>query len=304
LSPEYRPFFKRVICPTRDANSSAAKALADLGAEVRQVDPASAQAWKNVLKGVDVVVNTMAGQVVDVNNLIADAAVESGVKVYFPSEFGVDHRINDFPGFDHPEWARKRVQTEHVQEVSAGKMKIVFLYIGLFVEYVGYPYKDTFGPSGWFGFDIGNKIFTAVGSPTARVAFTSKADIGRTLAQLSILSMSPTTASTVPEHVRICGTLKSMDEIRLAMEKESGATINGRTLELGKFKNELKAAFLGGEATLNLSPSQHICILMGEGKLDWSLENHNNLVNPHESIWKWKTMEEFAKATKGKGASN
>lgn len=43
-------------------------------------------------------------------------------------------------------------------------------------------------------------------------------------------------------------------------------------------------------------------VLMGEGKLDFSKENHNELVNPHESVWKWKTMEEYAKETKGRGS--
>lgn len=34
-------------------------------------------------------------------------------------------------------------------------------------------------------------------------------------------------------------------------------------------------------------------ILMGEGKLDYSQENQNELVNPSEKCWKWKTLEEF-----------
>ena len=31
---------------------------------------------------------------------------------------------------------------------------------------------------------------------------------------------------------------------------------------------------------------------MGEGKLDFSNDNVNELVNPRQSVWKWKTVEE------------
>ena len=31
---------------------------------------------------------------------------------------------------------------------------------------------------------------------------------------------------------------------------------------------------------------------MGEGRLDFSKDNLNELVNPGESLWKWKTVED------------
>jgi hypothetical protein len=30
---------------------------------------------------------------------------------------------------------------------------------------------------------------------------------------------------------------------------------------------------------------------MGEGKMDWSSHNDNELVNPEQSVWKWKTVK-------------
>jgi hypothetical protein len=30
---------------------------------------------------------------------------------------------------------------------------------------------------------------------------------------------------------------------------------------------------------------------MGEGKMDWSSRNDNELVNPDQSVWKWKTVK-------------
>ncbi len=34
-------------------------------------------------------------------------------------------------------------------------------------------------------------------------------------------------------------------------------------------------------------------LLFGEGKMDWSKENTNELINPGEKLWKWKTVDKF-----------
>ncbi len=33
-------------------------------------------------------------------------------------------------------------------------------------------------------------------------------------------------------------------------------------------------------------------VLIGEGKLDFS-DNSNELINPGQSLWKWKTVEDY-----------
>ncbi len=40
---------------------------------------------------------------------------------------------------------------------------------------------------------------------------------------------------------------------------------------------------------------------MGEGRLDFSEDNANELVNPSQSVWKWKTMAQFVAETYAKG---
>jgi len=37
----------------------------------------------------------------------------------------------------------------------------------------------------------------------------------------------------------------------------------------------------------------------GTGNLDFNDWNHNELLNPGESKWKWKTMEEYAEEVGG-----
>ena len=37
---------------------------------------------------------------------------------------------------------------------------------------------------------------------------------------------------------------------------------------------------------------QYASVLIGEGKLDFSTRNHNELINPGQTLWKWKTLED------------
>ena len=33
-------------------------------------------------------------------------------------------------------------------------------------------------------------------------------------------------------------------------------------------------------------------VLVGQGKMDFSKENADELINPGQSLWKWKTVED------------
>jgi len=39
---------------------------------------------------------------------------------------------------------------------------------------------------------------------------------------------------------------------------------------------------------------------MGEGKLDHSIDSGNEIVNPGQGLWKWKTVRDYAKEVGGK----
>lgn len=86
LSSAFYPSqINRVVVLTRDATSAKAQELQSLGAEIYDgtVDA-------NALQGIDVVVNTYSQYSdSDVSENLAKAAAEAGVKVYFPSEYGM-----------------------------------------------------------------------------------------------------------------------------------------------------------------------------------------------------------------------
>ena len=105
LTAPYRVFFSQVIVFTRDINSASARALAGLGAVLNQLvaQPESGSEDKDVLqdalRGVDVFINDLGG---DANkglmDRLFDAALASGVAVYFPSEFGACVSFPDLHG--------------------------------------------------------------------------------------------------------------------------------------------------------------------------------------------------------------
>lgn len=43
-----------------------------------------------------------------------------------------------------------------------------------------------------------------------------------------------------------------------------------------------------------------IRLLMAEGKLDLTLDSQNELINPGEKYWKWKTLGSYAREVKGR----
>ncbi|KLO14005.1 hypothetical protein SCHPADRAFT_967111 [Schizopora paradoxa] len=294
LSAAYRPQFSRVVVFTRNATSSAALGLAAQGAEIVKVtfddeDPEDAVTLKRALVGVDVVVNAIVSTPVAAPGMkvLVKAVVDAGVKVYFPSEFGVDRRLNAFEGFDMAEWYLKVEHLDYIKEISKRKdFKVVLVYTGLFLEdsliVIGFHFKE--------------RRIEAFGSPDSKVAYTSKVDIGRSVAQLSLLSLSPdpNIAATVPLHVRIAGSNPSFTDIKHIFEKAYPqlSPIHVESLDLDEQREILKQDVITGRLGKE-DNGRHLKLTFGEGKLDWSKENSNEIINPGEKLWKWKTIDEF-----------
>lgn len=44
-----------------------------------------------------------------------------------------------------------------------------------------------------------------------------------------------------------------------------------------------------------------ICrFVMSSGQVDFTKDNHDELINPGQSLWTWKTIADYAKETKGR----
>ncbi len=175
--------------------------------------------------------------------------------------------------------------------------------------------RSEFLPS--VGFHLAEQRIEVFGSPESKVAYTSKADIGRSVAQLSLLSLSSDAkvAASVPEHVRIAGSNPSFTDIGNLFDKAFPARSPFRveSLDLDEQREILKQDVVSGRLgkedngrhlrsvdVLNFESDQPginyfllLRLLFGEGKMDWSKENTNELINPGEKLWKWKTVDKF-----------
>lgn len=214
-------------------------------------------------------------------DVILSALADSSVKVYFPSEFGVNHTVHDF---SQPEWDYKKAHAARARELLGPKGgKVCCIYPGLFLE-------SSIGP--WFGFDTKNGKYECVGSKDKKIGFTGMKDLGLVTASLASLS-----AEKVVGEVHVAGDNRSFEEIAEIMEKAGAGPIEVTELDLQEYKKKVLSDPKGA------NPAVCLRFLMGERKIEHTkdgLGDDDEFVNPGERNWKWKTVEDLAKETKGK----
>lgn len=274
LSPFFRSKFSDVIILSRKDASSIAEIETTTDYTVRKY---SEDNLVKALQGVQVLVNTVGPSGHSFKEKLLQALPQTDVQVYFPSEFGVDHYAHDFP---HLEWDEKKKHFALCQK-SIPDVKVCRVFCGLFLE-------DSIGP--WFGFDTKNGKYESVGSSQALVSFTSLDDVGKTVAALSTLPKDLT-----PSTIHVGGDTRSFEEIAAIMGGSGAGQIQVTELALEEYKKE---------KTSNLSwdPADYLRFLIGEDKIDHTdagLGDDNELVNPQQLLWEWKTLKDLAEDTNG-----
>ncbi|KAG8859709.1 hypothetical protein FRB96_004283 [Tulasnella sp. 330] len=270
----YPETFNRVIILTRNPQSDGAKALEALGAELLQTN---GPIYAGALKGVDVLVNAAGpGINPEENDALVKEAVASGARLYFPSEFGMDHRYGPQ---NHVWFHEKERHVGAARNLAHDQLKVIKVYIGMFTEIIF---------SAFLGFDTENGIYTSLGTGTSdkKIAITSTADIGASVARLSILAAAD--PKSVPDDVRISGDNKSINELAEIVSKATGKTIKvveEPVVEGADDKDGEDMADLARLLRLNFS----------HGATDFSKDNDNELVNPGQKYWTWKTTEVYAR---------
>ncbi|KAG8925354.1 hypothetical protein FRC00_004066 [Tulasnella sp. 408] len=246
---------KRVIVLTRQPSSAAAKELQAQGAEIYDSD-----ITPKTLEGVDAVVNALGmAASKEVNDNLARAVSEAGVKVYIPNEFGLDMRPLGHYG---KPWA---IMSTYARELNGGAMKVISVYPGTFLDLI-FPMAPL------IGLDIQN----------------SRARIGLSVANMVVLATDDPTS--VPDFVHLSGGAISWVGLAKIIEKERGEniTINIGDVDILKEKIEKEDD--------KLSAGRYTYAI---GASDYSENNVNELVNPSESLWKWDTIEETRSSHQG-----
>jgi hypothetical protein len=158
------------------------------------------------------------------------------------------------------------------------------------------------------GFYAEEETWYMPGTGDVPVAYTGKTDIA--LSVIELIKMAMKDPDSVPPHVRIGGSNLSPKQIVEIFNKAA----KGKTHIKLKLLNEEQSKELfsrlvfeppkGEEHSfdqqfMNEVATRVFTMSGGGGNLDFSEHNHNELVNPGESKWKWKTMEEYAEETDG-----
>lgn len=276
LQPEFHSSFSEIIVLKRPSTSNNSDVYqAREGVTIRTYDDSNLAAS---LIGVDVLVSTIGSQGHKFKEKLVRAIPESNVKLYIPSEFGVDHYIHDF---DHPEWDQKKHHVDIAKQILT-TTRMCRIFIGLFTE-------ESIGP--WFGFHTNKAEYEVVGSADSLVTYTALADVGKAVA--SVARLPP---ENVPDSMHIAGDTISSRTLARIMEDAGSAKIKIQETDIQKFKEK-------ANASKSADPSQFLRFLMGEGKINHTLSglgNDNDLINPSETVWKWKTMTDYAKETGGR----
>ncbi|CRK49016.1 hypothetical protein BN1723_008336 [Verticillium longisporum] len=270
LSDQLRPRFRELVVLARNDSEKTAS-LESKGAAIRLYSEGN---LKSALEGVNVLINTVGATGHHFKEQLLRALPQSSVKLYFPSEFGVDHYVHDFA---HDEWDAKKNHIRLAEELIP-EIRVCRLFPGLFLE-------DSIGP--WFGFHTKLNRYEAVGSPDEPTSYTSMHDVGRALAALAVLP-----PAEVPEKVHLAGDTKSVAEIARIMEQasEDQKPIEVTTLDLHPYKANLLAnpepmpeKYLRENPALeedheNIDPSA----------LPTDLSTQNGPDTPHDSRPLWK----------------
>jgi len=272
--------FSKVLVLTQNPDSDKAKALGKLGAHTVKVQgavPAEA------LKGVDVLVHAGRPEVLESQEIVDSifkAAIASGVKVYFPPEFGGDPHVGKQ---GHRWFIVKAKHNRAAREAAKGtSLKVIDVYVGLFTDVIFFPF---------LGWDAENLRYTAPAPATAKFTITSRADIGKSVARLAVLATAAPTS--VSDHVRISGDLTSYKEIAEIVARHRGEKID--VVEEQIVDDGTDHEVDGGPELIRL-----IKINIVNGDVDFFKDNSDELVNPGQSLWTWESADTFVKNAVGK----
>jgi len=238
-----------------------------------QVDYTVQESLENALKGVNVLVSALGvvGTEAAEDNLVR-AAVAAGVKVYFPSEWGSDLEISPYPS---PILGRKQ---KHVDQARDAGLKTIVFVIGLFSELILSPV---------FGFWTPPNILNIPDAGHHRVAFTSKNHIVQYALRAVILAFEDPT--NFPDKIRVWDDDSTWDDYAKAIEESLGGSspiIHRNVIP----KDQLKTNYDTQPSIAALAQ-----LLTADDLYDYTLENHNELLNPGEKYFKRQSIAEHFK---------
>lgn len=288
LSDPYRDKFHKIVVLSRN-DTVQTEAFTQQGAKhITHGDRPHVNYLRAALQDVTIFVNAISSAGAKLRDAMVKVLPETGVKLYFPSEFGVDHMLHDF---EMQEWDGKKAHFKLAKEIcEPAGIKVCRVFIGLFVEDAfeqcyGYGPQET---------NVKTKqkriVIEAVGSFDAVVSYTSLHDVGKVISVLG----TEMAVSEVPEELRLAGSSASMWHISKAIYEQylpDDTSLVWQEKDGLKMKQELIAE-------KSTDPLKYLRFLMGDGSIDYrskqdgGLGNDNDVVNPDQKRFKWLTWQD------------
>ena len=192
-----------------------------------------------------------------------EALPQTQVRLYFPSEYGVDHTLHDFP---NDTWDLKKRHMDLGRRVARGKVKVCRIFIG---SLLGGHYSRA-------RFPLRKKRVGSVGSMDTKISYTSMDNVGKILASIATLSSGE--LANVPETIRLSGTEASMAGTAQMTLEATGKKVSVSSVDGPAFKR----TNLDSEDQ-NLYP--YLRFLMGDGSIDNRRNPAGGLGNDNELLF-------------------
>lgn len=226
------------------------------------------------IKNVDVVIDLVAF------NPAATSGVDKVIsivkpKLYIPSQFGIEIEKADllFPGF-------LKAKTDRSIAARAQGIKTVDIITNFFAKPGSFLYEFV----GHAGIDPASKTITVRGSLDSTFAYSSIADIGR-----SVVSVALQDPTKLPDTVRIHSGTISFKDVKERWEKDHNSTLKvAKTYTKEEALEEAQAKWAKGFDFADFFYYLHNIAAQGVDKGASFSKSENELVNPGESLWKWE----------------
>jgi len=208
---------KEVVVLTRQGSKSTVPG----GAKVIRVDYSNEASIAHALTGVDAVISTISVDSLDVQEKIAAAAKEAGVRLFVPSEFGgvTEGKTEGESG------AKANVQSQ----LKALKIPYAIFYTGPFADYIW---------SSFFNLDVTSGKVCVGGDGNKQNSFTSRPDIARYVSH--VLTHLPS-EQLKDRTFTIAGDNKSFNEIFKEYEEKTGKKLQVNYIPVSELDGKLAA---------------------------------------------------------------
>lgn len=224
------------------------------------------------IEGVDVVISLVGP------DTKIFAAIEAIIKIvrpklYIPSQFGTECDAVDkyAPGF-------LAVKTQHSKNVRQMNIKVVDIITSLFAVPGSFLYEIV----EHVGIDKVTKTVTYRGEPTSKFAVSTLRDVGKTIA-----AVASTPISSLPDKVRVFSEIVTYEDVVEHYENTHNIKLKVKNVTASEAKKEFQDQMSRGFNPNNFLSYLNAIIAQGVDAGLLFSKDEKELINPHQSLWKW-----------------